>query len=139
MIQIATSVVENNHKCYLVPFLLLPSFLYALFTAHAEKSKSGKGILLSGLLLYGCRGFLEAAGKKDWILEHTTGPFWVYLFRQYCFISQYIDKSKILLMLSILALCMTSAVMLMNPQDEVLRCESVYVLYRKVLFLCKLK
>lgn len=37
-------------------------------------------------------------------------------------------------MLSILALCMTSAVMLMNPQDEVLRCESVYVMYRKVLF-----
>lgn len=74
MIQIAMSVAENNHKCYLVPFLL-PSFLYTLFTAHAEKSKSGKGILLSGLFLYGCRVFLEAVGKKDWILEHIRSPF----------------------------------------------------------------
>lgn len=136
MIQIATSVAENNHKCYLVLFLL-PAFLYTLFTAHAVKSKSAKGILLSGFFLYGCRVFLEAAGKNDWILEHTRGPFRVYLLRQYCLMPQYIDKRKILLLLSILAHCTTSAAMLMNPQDEVLRYESV--LCRKVHFLCKLK
>lgn len=42
-------------------------------------------------------------------------------------------------MLSILALSTTRAAMLMNPQDEVLRYESVYALHRKAHFLCKLK
>lgn len=43
-------------------------------------------------------------------------------------------------MFGILALRMFSAGILMNPQDEVLRKESMYVLYRKAQFsICKLK
>lgn len=119
---------------------LSSSFLFVRFVhSPCWKSKSGKGVLLSGLLLYGCRVFSEAASKKDLILKYTRGLFWVNLFRQYCFIFQYIDKSNILLTLSILALSTTSAVMLMNPQDEVLRYKSRYVLYRKAHFLYKLK
>lgn len=111
-------------KAIWLPFFFLP---FCMLCSHHMLKKASWG------KAFYCQVFLEAAGKKDWIFEHI-GPFWVYLFRQYWFISQYIDRSKILVMVRILALCTSSATMLMNPQDEILRYESVYVLYRKVHF-----
>lgn len=56
MIQI-TSVVENNHNCYSVPFLH-PSFLCPLFTADEEKASRGK--------TFYCRVFFFMVAGFSW-------------------------------------------------------------------------